>query len=119
MVVVLLHNQWADSPDEVGRSWAYGICSVSMFLAILISFSRSKRERYKKSVGSPIVHIFQVVVTTIRKRKIDLPFNADLLYEDCNEASRIQHTDQLCFLDKVALVAEGDFNGAAGSTPNP
>ncbi|GLT26164.1 hypothetical protein SLA2020_012490 [Shorea laevis] len=114
VVTVLVYIQ-----DEVGRSRAYGICSVSMFLAILIFFSGHKRYRYKKSMGSPIVNIFQVIIAAIRKRNIDLPFNADLLYVDCPEASRIQHTDQLRFLDKAAIFAVGDFDGTAGSSPNP
>lgn len=88
-VTVLVYLQ-----DEVGRSWAYGICSVSMFVAILIFLSGTKRYRYKKSLGSPIVHIFQVIVAAIKKRKMDLPYNVELLYEDTPEATRIHHTDQ-------------------------
>ncbi|KAJ4837655.1 hypothetical protein Tsubulata_013866 [Turnera subulata] len=112
-VTVLVYLQ-----DEVGRSWAYGICSVSMFIAILIFFSGTKRYRYKKSTGSPIVHIFQVIVAAINKRKMDLPYNLSLLYEDTPEASRIQHTDQFHFLDKAAIVASDDFVHP-GSAPNP
>uniref|UniRef100_A0A2P2PJT2 Protein NRT1/ PTR FAMILY 6.2-like n=1 Tax=Rhizophora mucronata TaxID=61149 RepID=A0A2P2PJT2_RHIMU len=103
-VTVLVYIQ-----DEVGRSVAYGICSVSMFVAILIFFSGTKRYRYKKSMGSPIVHIFQVIVAAFRKRKMDLPHNVCLLYEDTPEASRIQHTEQFRFLDKAAIVGQGDF----------
>ncbi|KDP32393.1 hypothetical protein JCGZ_13318 [Jatropha curcas] len=112
-VTVLVYIQ-----DEVGRSWAYGICSASMFLAILIFFSGTKRYRYKKSLGSPIVHIFQVIVAAIKKRNMDLPYNFGLLYENNPEATRIQHTDQFRFLDKAAIVAEGDFENS-GSAPNP
>ncbi|KAK9947578.1 hypothetical protein M0R45_003195 [Rubus argutus] len=44
-----------------------------------------------------------------------------LMYENYPEASRIDHTDQLCFLDKAAIVAEGDLREMppAGSAPNP
>ncbi|XP_048228118.1 protein NRT1/ PTR FAMILY 6.2 isoform X2 [Ricinus communis] len=112
-VTVLVYVQ-----DEVGRSWGYGICSVSMFVAILIFLSGTKRYRYKKSSGSPIVHIFQVIAAAVKKRHMDLPYNVSLLYENTLEAARIQHTDQFHFLDKAAIVAEGDFaNG--GTTPNP
>ncbi|KAK6273311.1 hypothetical protein POUND7_010394 [Theobroma cacao] len=113
-VTVLVYLQ-----DEVGRSWAYGICSVSMFVAILIFLSGTKRYRYKKSLGSPIVHIFQVIVAAIKKRKMDLPYNVELLYEDTPEATRIHHTDQFYFLDKAAIVAEGDFERNVVSAPNP
>ncbi|KAG5564512.1 hypothetical protein RHGRI_000631 [Rhododendron griersonianum] len=104
--------------DEVGRSWAYGICSVSMFIAVLIFLSGTKRYRYKKSLGSPIVHILQVVFAANRKRKMETPYDFDMLYENSPEDSRIHHTDQFRFLDKAAIVAEGDFERNAAS-PNP
>ncbi|KAK6941644.1 Proton-dependent oligopeptide transporter family, partial [Dillenia turbinata] len=113
-VTVLVYLQ-----DEVGRSWAYGICSVSMFIAICVFLSGTKRYRYKKSSGSPIVQIFQVIAAAIRKRKMDLPYNVGMLYEDHPEASRLNHTDQFRCLDKAAVVAEGDFEKATGSVPNP
>lgn len=112
-VTVLVYLQ-----DEVGRSWAYGICSVSMLVAILIFFSGTKRYRYKKSSGSPIVQISQVIVAAINKRKMELPYNVELLYEDTPLATRIHHTDKFQFLDKAAIVAEGDFERNVLS-PNP
>ncbi|KAG4190512.1 hypothetical protein ERO13_A07G035700v2 [Gossypium hirsutum] len=113
-VTVLVYLQ-----DEVGRSWSYGICSVSMFVAILIFLSGTKRYRYKKSIGSPIVQIFQVIVAAINKRKMELPYSVELLYEDTPEAQRIHHTDQFQFLDRAAIVAEGDFERNVVSAPNP
>ncbi|KAJ7956680.1 protein NRT1/ PTR FAMILY 6.2 [Quillaja saponaria] len=114
-VTVLVYLQ-----DEVGRSWAYGICSVSMLIAILVFLSGTRRYRYKKSLGSPIVHIFQVVVAATKKRKMDLPHNVGSLYEGTPEASRIQYTYQFHFLDKAAIVAEGDFRkNTSGSVPKP
>ncbi|XP_022933906.1 protein NRT1/ PTR FAMILY 6.2-like [Cucurbita moschata] len=103
-VTVLVYIQ-----DEVGRSWAYGICSVSMLVAILLFLSGTKRYRYKKSMGSPVIHILQVISAAIKNRKLELPHNVALLYEDSSEhATRIQHTKQFQFLDKAAIVAEGD-----------
>ncbi|KAL4302359.1 hypothetical protein GQ457_10G003310 [Hibiscus cannabinus] len=113
-VTVLVYLQ-----DEVGRSWSYGICCVAMLVAILIFLSGTKRYRYKKSLGSPIVQIFQVIVAAINKRKMELPYSVELLYEDTPEAQRIHHTDQFFFLDKAAIVAEGDFGRDAVSAPNP
>jgi peptide/histidine transporter 3/4 len=112
-VTVLVYIQ-----DKVGRSWAYGICSVSMFIAIVIFLSGTKRYRYKKRMGSPIVHIVQVVVAATRKRKMEIPYDIGMLYENFPEDSRIHHTDQFRFLDKAAVVAEGDFDNNAPS-PNP
>ncbi|CAH1432851.1 unnamed protein product [Lactuca virosa] len=113
-VTVLVYIQ-----DEVGRSWAYGICSVSMFTAILVILSGTKRYRYKKSAGSPIVQIFQVIVAAIKKRKMDLPYDSGLLYENSPEVSRIHHTNQFRCLDKAAIVAEGDFEKNSSSSWNP
>ncbi|GMJ07483.1 NRT1/ PTR family 6.2 [Hibiscus trionum] len=116
-VTVLVYIQ-----DEVGRSWAYGICSVSMFMAILIFLSGTKRYRYKKSLGSPIVQIFQVLVAAINKRKMEPPYSVELLYEDTPETSRIHHSDRFRFLDKAAIVGEGDLGRnvvPAASAPNP
>ncbi|OVA14399.1 Proton-dependent oligopeptide transporter family [Macleaya cordata] len=113
-VTVLVYIQ-----DEVGRSWAYGICSVSMFIAVLIFLSGTKRYRYKKSAGSPIVHISQVIVAAIKKRNLNLPSNFNL-YEDTPESTRIHHTDQFRCLDKAAIVAEGDYEKiSSSSAPNP
>ncbi|KAE8664321.1 Protein NRT1/ PTR FAMILY 6.2 [Hibiscus syriacus] len=110
-VTVLVYIQ-----DEVGRSWAYGICSVSMFVAVLIFLSGTKRYRYKKSLGSPIVQIFQVFVAAMNKRKMELPYSVELLYEDTPDTSRILHTDRFRFLDKASIVGEGDLERYG---PNP
>lgn len=88
-VTVLVYIQ-----DEVDRSLGYGLCSVSMIVALVIFFSGRKRYRYKKSVGSPIVIIFQVIAAAISKRGMELPLSVESLYEDSPEASRIHHTEQ-------------------------
>lgn len=80
--------------DEVNRSFDYGISAVSMIFAILVLFAGTRRYRYKKSLGSPIVQILSVTVAAIRKRKMALPSNLASLYENSPEASRIHHTDQ-------------------------
>ncbi|PPD71807.1 hypothetical protein GOBAR_DD31288 [Gossypium barbadense] len=103
-VTVLVYIQ-----DEVGRSWGYGICSASMFIALMIFFSGTKRYRYKKCSGSPIVHICQVVSAASGKKTAKLPSDISLLYEDLPEASRIHHTDQFRFLDKASVVTEDDY----------
>ncbi|XP_052181072.1 protein NRT1/ PTR FAMILY 6.2-like isoform X2 [Diospyros lotus] len=113
-VTVLVYIQ-----DEVGRSWAYGICSLAMFIAILVFLSGTRRYRYKNSSESPVVQIFQVITVAIKKRKMKLPYDIGMLYENSPEASRIPHTDQFCFLDKAAIVAEGDFEDNNSSSPNP
>lgn len=92
-VTVLVYLQ-----DEVGRSWAYGLCSISMFVALLIFLSGTKRYRYKKSSGSPVVHILQVIAASLKKRKMDVPASVEYLYEPTPETARIHHTDQFRYL---------------------
>ncbi|XP_038695852.1 protein NRT1/ PTR FAMILY 6.2-like [Tripterygium wilfordii] len=113
-VTVLVYIQ-----DEVGRSWGYGICSISMFVAILIFLSGTKRYRYKKCLGSPIVHISQVVMAARRKRHHQVPSDITLLYESYPEELRIRHTDHLHFLDKASVIAEGDYGNDGSLAPNP
>lgn len=91
-VTVLVYIQ-----EEVSRTLAYGICSVSMFIAIFAFFLGTKRYRYQRSHGSPISHILQVIVAATRKRKMNLPYNTGLLYETFSDTSRIHHTDQFRF----------------------
>ncbi|XP_017983179.1 PREDICTED: protein NRT1/ PTR FAMILY 6.2 isoform X1 [Theobroma cacao] len=113
-VTVLVYIQ-----DEVGRSWGYGICSASMFVAILIFLSGTKRYRYKKCVGSPVVHICQVFAAAIGKKNVKVPSDIALLYEDLPEALRSHHTDQFCFLDKASVVIEDDYGDDGSFTVNP
>ncbi|KAK8545337.1 hypothetical protein V6N13_066622 [Hibiscus sabdariffa] len=113
-VTVLVYIQ-----DEVGRSWGYGICSASMFLALVIFFSGTKRYRYKKCSGSPVVHICQVVSAASGKKKAKLPSDISLLYEDLPEAVRIHHTDQFRFLDKASVVTEDDYSHNGSFIANP
>lgn len=88
-VTVLVYIQ-----DEIGRSLAYGICTISMLIAIMVILSGTRRYRYKKSAGSPIVNILQVLVVAINKRRMDLPYDYGMLHENSSDGSRIRHTDQ-------------------------
>lgn len=97
-VTVLVYLQ-----DEVGRSWAYGICSITMLGAILVFLSGTKRYRYKKSLGNPIVHIIQVLASALRKRNEKLPSNIGALYEDTPDSSRIQHSDQFRYSSSLSF----------------
>ncbi|KAL5154085.1 Protein NRT1/ PTR FAMILY 6.2 [Glycine soja] len=84
----LLGGFLADS--FLGRYKTIGIFASIQTLFVGIG----KRYRYKRSFGSPIVHIFQVIAASIKKRKMQLPYNVGSLYEDTPEASRIEHTEQ-------------------------
>lgn len=78
--------------DEYTRSWGYGICSLSMLIAIFFFLLGTRTYRYKKLTKSPMVPILQVLVAAIKKRKYQVPANIEQLYEDNPESSRIHHT---------------------------
>ncbi|KAI3468033.1 hypothetical protein Pfo_024696 [Paulownia fortunei] len=105
--------------DEVGRSLGYGICSISMLIAILILLAGTRKYRYKKTSGSPIVHILQVLVAAIKKRGLRVPKDANLLYETTIESLRIHHSDQFNFLDKAAIITKEDYGENSSMSPNP
>ncbi|KAK6119620.1 hypothetical protein DH2020_046643 [Rehmannia glutinosa] len=107
--------------DEVGRSLSYGICSISMLIAILIFLGGTRKYRYKRTTGSPIVHILQVIVGAVKKRGVEVPKDVNLLYETSLDGSlRVHHTDQFKFLDKAAIIRKEDYGGDnSNMPPNP
>ncbi|KAG8045010.1 hypothetical protein GUJ93_ZPchr0008g12210 [Zizania palustris] len=116
-VTVLVYIQ-----DHVGRSWAYGICAGAMLIAISVFLSGTRKYRNKRSSGSPIVHILQVLVAAARKRGLKQPLTAAALYEDRPDHARIPHTVQFPCLDRAAVMAGEDDNevGPDGqAAPNP
>lgn len=98
-VTVLVYVQ-----DEVSRSIAYGACSVAMLVAILVFLSGTRRYRYKKCFGSPVVQIMQVAAASIKKRGLEAPYDVGCLYEDGPEGSRIRHTDQFRYVFMLSFV---------------
>ncbi|GFP87823.1 protein nrt1/ ptr family 6.2 [Phtheirospermum japonicum] len=113
-VTVLVYVQ-----DEVGRSLGYGICSVSMLIAILIFLAGTPKYRYKQTSCSPVVHILQVVVAAVNKRGLKVPKDANLFYETTAESLRVRHSDQLKFLDKAAIISKDDHGENGSMPPNP
>jgi dipeptide/tripeptide permease len=103
-VTVLVYVQ-----DHVCRSWAYGICAGAMLAAAAVFLSGTRRYRYKRDTGSPIVHILQVLVAAARKRRcIKRPLTAAALYEDRAEHARVPHTAQFSCLNTAAVPASDD-----------
>ncbi|KAL0330617.1 UNVERIFIED_CONTAM: protein NRT1/ PTR FAMILY 6.2 [Sesamum angustifolium] len=113
-VTVLVYVQ-----DEVGRCLGYGICTISMLIAILIFLAGSQKYRYKKTSWSTLIHIFQVLVAAVRKRSLQVPKDANLLYEISAESLRIHHSDQFNFLDKTAIITREDYAENNIGSPNP
>ncbi|KAJ4964970.1 hypothetical protein NE237_016819 [Protea cynaroides] len=94
--------------DYVSFTWGYGICCLVFFFGLIIFWSRTRRYKYKKCTGSPLVQILQVLVAALKKRKFETP-SIDTLYDDTIEAARIYHTNQLHWLDKAAIIDKDDY----------
>ncbi|KAK0571123.1 hypothetical protein LWI29_011461 [Acer saccharum] len=102
--------------DQKGRSWGYGISSVAMILALAVFLSGTKRYRYKKRAGSPILQILQVLVAASKKRNVPFPSTVSFLHEDYTQETTISRTEKYSCLDKASIITEEDMKRA---TPNP
>ncbi|KAG6490671.1 hypothetical protein ZIOFF_051981 [Zingiber officinale] len=109
--------------DNYGWGLGFAIPTLFMGLAILSFFFGTPLYRFQKPGGSPIVRMCQVIVSSFRKWKVLMPHDCSLLYEVPEKSSaikgsrKIEHTDELRFLDKAATVTETDTN--TGSFSNP
>lgn len=99
---------------NVGWGWGFGIPAVAMGCAVVFFFLGTRLYRFQKPGGSPLTRIIQVIVASIRKRRVEVPANESLLYETADEESNIvgsrklEHTDKFRLLDKAAVETEGD-----------
>ncbi|CAH9097586.1 unnamed protein product [Cuscuta europaea] len=94
--------------DYVSWGAAAMILTATMGISTLVFYLGRPFFRYRVSVGSPLVPLFQVIVAAIAKRKLVHPLTPQLLYEiekSKNPKVRLlSHTNSLRFLDKAAIV---------------
>ncbi|XP_074592898.1 protein NRT1/ PTR FAMILY 6.3-like [Curcuma longa] len=122
-VTVLVYIQ-----DHIGRPWGYGICAASIALGLMIFLAGTRQYRFKRLVGSPLTQIAAVVVAAWRKRGRDLPSDPTLLYTgeaaeekgapQMNGRQRLQHTEQLRFLDRAAIPDAPAAGGQPSALPS-
>ncbi|ESW29333.1 hypothetical protein PHAVU_002G061900 [Phaseolus vulgaris] len=99
-VTVLVYVQ-----DNVGRGWGYGICAGAIVVALLVFLWGTRKYRFKKLVGSPLTQIAEVLVAAMRKRKLELPSDSSMLFNDYDTKKQtMPHSKQFRFLDKAAIV---------------
>uniref|UniRef100_A0A0E0K7J2 Major facilitator superfamily (MFS) profile domain-containing protein n=1 Tax=Oryza punctata TaxID=4537 RepID=A0A0E0K7J2_ORYPU len=104
-VTVLVYVQ-----DNVGRRWGYGICVVAILTGLLFFLAGTTRYRFKKLVGSPVTQIAAVTAAAWRNRKLPLPSDPAMLYDDdddlagTNQKQKLPHSKQCRFLDHAAIV---------------
>ncbi|KAJ4965183.1 hypothetical protein NE237_017032 [Protea cynaroides] len=104
--------------DYISFAWGYGICCLVFCFGLMVYLLRTRKYRYKKCMGSPIVQILQVLVAALRKSKFKSPI-IDTLYEETTETGRIHHTDQLYWLDKAAIIDKDDYQTNGSIIRNP
>ncbi|XP_062174179.1 protein NRT1/ PTR FAMILY 3.1-like [Alnus glutinosa] len=106
--------------DNVGWGWGLGVPTIAMALSILAFLLGSPLYKRLKPGGSPLVRLAQVVVAALKKKKQVVPEDPGLLYENreldaaISVHGRLLHSNQFKWLDKAAIVTEGD---AADSKP--
>uniref|UniRef100_N1R584 Peptide transporter PTR2 n=1 Tax=Aegilops tauschii TaxID=37682 RepID=N1R584_AEGTA len=88
--------------------WALGPTILAVGLSCLVATSR--KYRFQPTHGSPLTGVCQVVVAAVNNFNVELPSDSSLLYElpDDNPVmrgfERIEHTTDLRFFDKAAIV---------------
>ncbi|KQK22700.1 protein NRT1/ PTR FAMILY 8.3 isoform X2 [Brachypodium distachyon] len=100
--------------DNSGWGIGFAIPTVFMALAIASFFAASNMYRFQKPGGSPLTRVCQVIVAAFRKWHVEVPHDNCLLYEvdgqnSAIEGSRkLEHTCELEFLDKAAIISSAD-----------
>lgn len=87
--------------DNVGWGWGFGIPTVAMFFSVIAFIVGYPLYVKIKPGGSPLTRLAQVVAAAFKKRKVVLPDDLNMLYQDkeldANIAAggRLLHTNQL------------------------
>lgn len=91
-------------------SWAMAdvILTLVMASSIVIFYAGKPVYRYRKTTGSPLTPMLNVLVAAIRKRSLQLPSDPSHLHElpksETNQKRLLSHTKRLKFLDKAAIL---------------
>ncbi|CAN6295860.1 unnamed protein product [Urochloa humidicola] len=105
--------------DNFGWGLGFAIPTISMALAIASFFAASNMYRFQKPGGSPLSRVSQVIVAAFRKRHAELPNDVPLLYEVDGQTSaiegsrKLEHTNELEFLDRAAIVLPADVKSTS------
>ncbi|XP_021745833.1 protein NRT1/ PTR FAMILY 3.1-like [Chenopodium quinoa] len=100
--------------DNVGWGWGLGIPTMAMTISVIAFVIGYPLYLKHKPAGSPLVRMFQVAVAAWKKRNAPLPADRSLLYQNkeldalISTDGRLLHTEQFTWLDKAAIVTEGE-----------
>ncbi|XP_062210487.1 protein NRT1/ PTR FAMILY 8.3-like [Phragmites australis] len=109
--------------DNSGWGIGFSIPTISMALAIACFFGASNMYRFQKPGGSPLTRVCQVVVAAFLKWHAGVPHDVSLLYEVDGQTSaiegsrKLEHTDELKFLDMAAIISSADGKSESSTDP--
>ncbi|OMO60037.1 Proton-dependent oligopeptide transporter family [Corchorus olitorius] len=107
--------------DNVGWGWGLGIPAISMAVSIILFLIGYCLYRHLDPVGSPYTRLVQVCVAAFRKRKVSVSdsnlYSNEELDASISKHGVLQHTQQLKFLDKAAVLTDED-NLESSAKPN-
>ncbi|KAJ0680477.1 putative proton-dependent oligopeptide transporter family, MFS transporter superfamily [Helianthus annuus] len=108
---------------QANINWAIGlgIPTFLMFLSCAVFFIGTKIYVLVPPEGSPLTSIFQVLVATIKKRKLDLEEPSVSLLDHVSTKSinlKLPYTNQLRILNKAAIITPNDKLNPDGSSGN-
>ncbi|KAI5076458.1 hypothetical protein GOP47_0008523 [Adiantum capillus-veneris] len=107
-------------------SWAmgFGIPAIAMAISITVFVLGAPLYRYEVPAGSPLKLLARVCVAAFHKRKAALPQEMGALFDPLDDdmfrhmGEKYVHTDQLRFLDKAAVIRDGEL-GEDGKVLRP
>ncbi|XP_042480534.1 protein NRT1/ PTR FAMILY 8.3-like [Macadamia integrifolia] len=109
--------------DYAGWGLGFGIPTLFMAIAIVSFFLGTPLYRFQKPGGSPFVRMCQVLIASLRKWNLEVPCDSSLLYELPDKTSaiegsrKLEHSDELKFLDKAAVLSDRNFRSEDFSNP--
>lgn len=106
---------------EDSGKWVIGfwVSTGSAALALLLFLMGTPGYRHFKPSGNPLTRIAQVFVAALRKWRVEVPEDGNMLYEVEGKESaiagsrKIIHSNEFRFLDKAATVAKETCGGGA------
>ncbi|XP_058199691.1 protein NRT1/ PTR FAMILY 2.3-like isoform X1 [Rhododendron vialii] len=110
--------------DNVSWAWGFGLCAAANALGLAIFLFGSRFYRHVKPEGSPFTGLVRVFVASIRKRKAQISLKSDDYYRGghdngIQELVAATPTTSFRFLNRAALIAQGDISSSDGSIVKP
>ncbi|KAK9749809.1 hypothetical protein RND81_02G151900 [Saponaria officinalis] len=109
--------------ENVRWGLGFGIPALFMGIAAVSFLSGTFMYRFQRPGGSPSTRICQVIVASLLKRKLEVPRDVGLLYEIPDQHSaiagsrKLEHTEELMYLDKACVLSDSEKTGAIPSDP--